>query len=206
MARPQPQGDPTASKSERTRERIVDAAAQVLTRRGYAGTRLSDIADVAQVQAPAIYYYFASRDELIEEAVAVGLGRARALVTEALADAPADASPLDRIDVAVHAHLQTLLTHSAHAAAAIRTVPQLPEEIRARQREAQGSYVAIWRDLIADARDAGALDPVIDVRAVLMVIVGALNWTVEWWDPGRGSLEDLTRTAQRLVRSGLAAG
>ncbi|MDT7743217.1 MAG: TetR/AcrR family transcriptional regulator, cholesterol catabolism regulator, partial [Actinomycetota bacterium] len=113
-------GDAADRKSARTRRRIVDAAAQVLVRRGYAGTRLSDVADVAQVQAPAIYYYFSSRDDLIDEAVAEGLARARTLVNEALAEAPTDLPAIERVSVAVAAHLSTLLTHSHHSAAAIR--------------------------------------------------------------------------------------
>lgn len=194
------------SKSARTRRRIVDAAAHVLVHRGYAGTRLSDVADRAEVQAPAIYYYFGSRDELIEEAVAVGLAQARTLVEEALAQAPDDLSALDRIGVAVAAHLSTLLTHSTHAAAAIRTVPQLPESMRARHRQAERDYVEIWRGLLAAARAAGEIDTGLDAGVSLMVVLGALNWSAEWWDPARGSLEGVITTAQRLVARGLAAG
>jgi hypothetical protein len=51
-------GQPVAesSKSARTRQRILDAAATVLNRNGYAGARLSDIAELAQVQAPALWW------------------------------------------------------------------------------------------------------------------------------------------------------
>ncbi|MBI3692044.1 MAG: TetR family transcriptional regulator, partial [Mycolicibacterium aromaticivorans] len=42
------------SKSQRTRQRILDAAAHVLSVKGFAGTRLSDVAEFAQLQAPAI--------------------------------------------------------------------------------------------------------------------------------------------------------
>jgi len=51
----------------------------VLSRKGYAGTRLSDVADQAEIQAPAIYYYyyyyyyFPSRDDLIEEVMWSGI-------------------------------------------------------------------------------------------------------------------------------------
>ncbi|GAA4896217.1 TetR/AcrR family transcriptional regulator [Actinomycetospora straminea] len=193
------------TKSARTRRRVVDAAAHVLLRRGYAGTRLADVAEVAQVQAPAIYYYFSSRDELIDEAVAVGLDRARSLVTEALAAAPADAPAIDRLAIAVAAHLRTLLTHSDHAAAAVRTVPQLPEAMRERHRQAQRDYVDVWRALVAQVREEGDLDPALDPGTALMVVLGALNWTAEWWDPARGSLEGVIDAAQRLVRDGLAA-
>lgn len=194
------------SKSARTRRRIVDAAAHVLVHRGYAGTRLSDVAERAEVQAPAIYYYFASRDELIEEAVAVGLARARALVEEALAQASPDLPAVDRLGVAVAAHLSTLLTHSDHAAAAIRTVPQLPETMRERHRQAERDYVGIWRGLLTQARAAGEVDADLDPGVALMVVLGALNWTAQWWDPSRGSLEGVIATAQRLVARGLAAG
>ncbi|GAA4737029.1 TetR/AcrR family transcriptional regulator [Actinomycetospora chibensis] len=193
------------TKSERTRERIVDATARALNARGYAGARLSDIAEIAEVQAPAIYYYFSSRDELIEEAVSVGLARTMELMSEALAQVPDGTPPMNRIRVAVAAHLNTLLTHSDHAAAAIRTVPQLPKEMRERQFDAQRAYLAIWRALLDDARTSGDLAQDIDVRAALMVVLGALNWTVEWWDPERGSLETVITTAQTLIEHGLAA-
>ncbi|WP_433781511.1 TetR/AcrR family transcriptional regulator [Actinomycetospora sp. CA-101289] len=194
------------TKSARTRRRIVDAAAHVLLRRGYAGTRLSDVAEIAEVQAPAIYYYFSSRDELIDEAVATGLDQARTLVAEALAEAPPDLSAVGRLEVAVAAHLNTLLTHSDHAAAAIRTVPQLPEDMRERHRQAQRDYLDVWRGLVDDARESGAVDPGIHPGTALMVIIGALNWTAEWWDPSRGSLDGVIAAAQRLVVRGLSSG
>jgi AcrR family transcriptional regulator len=112
-----------ASKSARTRQRILDAAASVLNRNGYASTRLSDIAELAQVQAPALYYYFASREELIEEVVTLGMTRALTHVSDALAELPADATQLDRICTAVGAHLEVVLRLSDYASAAIRYGP-----------------------------------------------------------------------------------
>jgi len=34
-------------------------------------------------------------------------------------------------------------------------------------------------------------------------VLGALNWAAEWWNPRRGSLDTVVRTAQSLVRHGL---
>jgi hypothetical protein len=36
-----------------------------------------------------------------------------------------------------------------------------------------------------------------------MLVLGALNWAAEWWNPRRGSLDAVVRTAQSLVRHGL---
>jgi AcrR family transcriptional regulator len=150
------------SKSERTRERILDAAAKVLNRNGYAGTRLSDIAELAQVQAPALYYYFSSREELIEEVVTLGMARALEHVTEALAALPANASRLDRICAAVGAHLEVVLRLSDYASAAIRNGPQLPSDLRERQLVEQRTYGDVWRRLIDEARAAGEIHPELD--------------------------------------------
>jgi TetR/AcrR family transcriptional regulator, cholesterol catabolism regulator len=49
---PSPRSGEAGSKSARTRQRILDAAAYVLSRKGYAGTRLSDVAGQAEIQAP----------------------------------------------------------------------------------------------------------------------------------------------------------
>ena len=50
-----------------TRDRILHAAARVLSERGYAASRLSDIADLAGLRTPGMYHYFASRDDLVLE-------------------------------------------------------------------------------------------------------------------------------------------
>jgi hypothetical protein len=36
-----------------------------------------------------------------------------------------------------------------------------------------------------------------------MMVLGALNWAAEWWNPRRGSLDTVVRTAQSIVRHGL---
>ena len=73
------------TKSERTRERLLLAAATTPSRLGYAGMRPVDVGEEAGVQAPAIYYYWPSREQLVEEVVTVGTIRLREYVTAALA-------------------------------------------------------------------------------------------------------------------------
>jgi TetR/AcrR family transcriptional regulator, cholesterol catabolism regulator len=195
----------TGSKSARTRERILDAAAHVLSRKGYAGTRLSDVADQAEIQAPAIYYYFPSRDDLIEEVMWTGIALMREHVTKVLAALPSGADPLERIDAAVEAHLRYSLEISDYTTASIRNAGQVPENIAIRYAAEASLYGDTWRKLLQDADNAGLLRSDLEPRAARMLVLGALNWAAEWWNPRRGSLEVVVRTAQSLVRHGLAA-
>ena len=195
--------DEAGSKSARTRERILDAAAHVLSRKGYAGTRLSDVADQAEIQAPAIYYYFPSRDDLIEEVMWSGIAHMREHMTRVLAALPPHADPLDRIDAAVEAHLRYCLEISDYTTASIRNAGQVPENIAIRYAAEASQYGDMWRKLLQDADNAGLLRPDLDPMAARMMVLGALNWAAEWWNPRRGSLDTVVRTAQSLVRHGL---
>ncbi len=191
------------NKAARTRSRIVTAAAQVLSEKGYAGTRLSDVARVADLQAPAIYYYFDSREALIEEVVRSGSELIRVQVSKVLDRLPHDTPPMDRISAAVAAHLEYVLHASDLTTAAIRNSGQLPEGMRARQLAEQEEYGSVWRQLFKEAESAGLLRPELDIRAARMLVIGALNWAAEWWDPTSGRLEDVIATAQSLVRHGI---
>jgi AcrR family transcriptional regulator len=48
---------------------LLTAAAEVIAERGMAATRISDIAERAGTSAPAVLYWFESRDELLAEAL-----------------------------------------------------------------------------------------------------------------------------------------
>jgi AcrR family transcriptional regulator len=56
-------------KSKDRHQEILDAAARVITDRGLAETRISDIAEEAGVSPGLILYYFDSKDRLLSEAL-----------------------------------------------------------------------------------------------------------------------------------------
>lgn len=52
------------ARGERTAERILDAAEALFAERGFAGTRLRDVAAAAGLRTPSLYNHFESKDEL----------------------------------------------------------------------------------------------------------------------------------------------
>jgi AcrR family transcriptional regulator len=192
------------SKSQRTRTRILDAAAHVLSVRGFAGTRLTDVAEYAQLQAPAIYYYFSSREVLIEEVMYCGISDMRKHLQQTLDDLPPDTSSMEKITAAVEAHLRHELELSDYTTASIRNSGQIPEHLSTRQKKEEAAYGRIWQQLFTNAIADGELRDDVDTRMVRLLVMGALNWAAEWWDPGRGSVDTVVEAAQTLVRTGLA--
>lgn len=201
VAEPLPSDAPDrgGSKSARTRERLLDAAATVLAEKGFSGTKLGDIAELARVRAPAIYYYYPSREDLIEEVMYVGAAAMRARLVEALAALPAGATPADRVATAVETHLRNELEISDYSKAIVRNGNQLPEPVGRRALAEIAAYNEIWRGLVAELGAAGQLRADVDPAVGRMIVLGALNWAVEWWRPDRGPIEDVIATAQSMV-------
>jgi TetR/AcrR family transcriptional repressor of nem operon len=56
-------------KGERTRARIVGAAAVLIHERGVAGTTLDDVRAAAEVSGSQLYHYFADKDELVQAVI-----------------------------------------------------------------------------------------------------------------------------------------
>ena len=77
-------------KSLRTRARILDAAMRLFAQIGYHGASNAVIADASNLTRGAMLYHFATREELVEAAVAhIQLQRARLFEQAASAPAPA---------------------------------------------------------------------------------------------------------------------
>jgi AcrR family transcriptional regulator len=61
-SRDQPSGDQAGAS---TRERILDVALDLFTDQGFDGTSMREIAERLNITKPAIYYHFASKEEIL---------------------------------------------------------------------------------------------------------------------------------------------
>ncbi|KUI34276.1 TetR/AcrR family transcriptional regulator [Mycobacterium sp. GA-2829] len=176
----------------------------MLSVKGYAGTRLTDVAEQAELQAPAIYYYFKSREELIEEVMFCGISDMRRHLQQTLDALPADTDSMDRILAAVESHLQHELELSDYARATIRNSGQIPTHLKTRQKKEEAALDRIWRGLVKKAVADGHIRADLDPPLAQALILGALNWAAEWWDPRRSSVETMVQNAKVFVRHSLS--
>lgn len=166
------------SKSERTRQRTLDAAAACFRRHGFAAVTLKDIAERAGIQAGSLYYHFASKEEIVSAVLAAGVDNAFAATRAAVA-ATAKGNALERLRAAIAAHLRVVLSENSYASANLRILGQVPDAVRARHLRRQREYGGFWRRLFQDAARAGAIRKDLDLSVVRMLTLGALNWSVE---------------------------
>ena len=193
-----------STRGELKRKQILDAAAKVLARRGYIGTQLSEIAQEAGTQSGSLYYHFESREQLIEEVLQEGVrlsfARARAVV-DAM---QSEATPRDRLTAALRAHLKFQLVESDYARAVSRSIGESPEEMWKRVNDRFRAYGKFFDGLIQAAMKSGEIDPRVDRSALRMLLIGAANYTPEWYRRGgSSSVEEIADLLERLVLRGV---
>ncbi|HJQ59787.1 MAG TPA: TetR/AcrR family transcriptional regulator [Vineibacter sp.] len=191
-------------KSEATRRRILEAAARVFTRNGYADTRLSDIAAEAGTFAGSIYYYFDSREALVEAVLTIGVNSVADAVRSAVEALPPGVDHRARITAAITAHLSSSLMLDIFASANQRLFAQMPGDIRQRQIRLHRAYGGFWRQLLEEARRAGAIRRDIDLAVLRLQILGAMNWSVEWYRPGKRSVDEIAAQLATTIFDGVA--
>jgi hypothetical protein len=103
------------------------------------------------------------------------------------------------------AHLLSVLDSDIYTSALIRILGQVPDEARRQSLADQRQYLGYWLDLLDDAAATGEIRSDLDLSAMLMMLMGALNWTVEWYDPtGRLDPEALAADLATVVLEGLS--
>ncbi len=186
------------ARRDARRDGILRAAAGIFRDRGFADTGMRDIADAAGLSPANLYHYFQGKDEILFYCQDRALDR----MLEHIGRASRRRGPVrDRLRDVLASHLRVLLDEIEGATAHLQT-ESLSPLLRARIVRKRDAYEQRLRRLIATGVARGecvAPDPALAARAML----GALNWTVTWFDPQgpMSSAEIGGHMADLLVRS-----
>lgn len=155
---------PRQDRAERTRNLILDAAAEAFEARGFAGASLADILARAGVTKGALYFHFASKEEL-----------AKALVDEQWRTEPPPledmTNPIQNVIDLCHAFCHSLCTN-IRLRASYRLVTE--SNFDRPFPEVCVRWLDVMRQLFEAARDSGDLRQELDPAEVASYICGAL--------------------------------
>ena len=161
---------------------------------------LRGIAASENMQGGSLYYHFKSKEEIITDV----LNRGIEIVHQAVVDATSalsDNIPHEtRIRLSIRAHLRALLEHSDYTSANVRIFGQVPKDVQQANMKVRQAYEDCWKSLLQKAQASGAIAPSTDLNMVRLMLIGALNATLEWFDPKQGSVDTLAdRFADNLL-------
>ncbi|HVR50306.1 MAG TPA: TetR/AcrR family transcriptional regulator [Pseudorhodoferax sp.] len=188
---------PNLARSPRADNRLpelLDAAARLFARRGYAATSMRDIAVEVKMLSGSLYYHFPSKEELLIAVYQAGVLELEKAAVEAV---ERETDPWARLEALCKAHLETVLRDSDYAQVLIRVLPDDIPQAANRLRELRDTYEQVFRTVVAQL----PLSAGTDRRALRLMLIGALNWATLWFNPdGRDSPRVLARKFVGLVK------
>ncbi len=188
-----------------TRERILVEAARLFRHHGYAATTLREVADASGIKAGSIYYHFESKEQILGEVLDKGIQVVADAVRQRVDALPESATARQRVAAAIEGHLWGLLHHGDFTSANIRIYGQIPTAAKNSHRKIRRSYADYWDRLLEEALKRGELRRDTSTAVIRLFVIGALNWTVEWYNPQKGSFPDFVKQVTAIVFDGTFA-
>ncbi|CAN5385327.1 N/A [soil metagenome] len=186
------------TRSESQRQSILDAASLLFIEKGFGGTNINAIADAMGVTRTALYYYFPSKESILEaltDEVTEQAGRLASTVS-----GRDELPPTEALRQLILQHAGLVLAHPLQFRVVERSESSLPPDRQAAAQAARRSVLANFVRVIQRGVDSGDFD-VTDVKVAAFSIIGMCNWSA-WWFEADGALSALA-VAESIADQGL---
>ena len=177
-------GAQAANEPVRPRSTILNASIRLFGQQGYTGTSMRDIAKEVGVLPGSLYAHIDSKETLLLEIVDEGIMDFLSTV-EPIVDLPLPAE--ERLRRAIRAHVEVVAENPERSLVVFHqwrflSEPNLATAIEKRRRY-ERAFVRIFEGGVSD----GVFEKTLNKRVAVLTILGALNWTPEWYSPGGAS-------------------
>jgi AcrR family transcriptional regulator len=185
-----------------TRNDILDAAAQVIRKKGFHAASMADIAEAVNLQKASLYHHVASKQEIL---LAL-LNRGIEMLTEQIAPLANQSAPADqKLRQMIRLYLRLLAENADLASVLLFEHRSLDPKQHSRHIPNRDKFEALWRDVVLEGiktKRFSCSNPALAVRAML----GTLNWTLTWYRAnGDMAIDEIADKIANLQIKGLSA-
>lgn len=182
---PAPRKSPLATIADSDGNRradLVRVSARLFREKGFEGTTIRDIADAVGMRSGSPFYHFKSKQEILaavmEEGLVAGLDATRKIIESELA-------PQEKFRALVRSHLETVLA-DGHDFIPVLLYDwrSLSADLQAHIIELKDRYDDCWQQMLSEMKRAGLIKD--DGKVVRLLLLGAINYSVQWYRPGKG--------------------
>jgi TetR/AcrR family transcriptional regulator, cholesterol catabolism regulator len=187
----------------RPRESIFEVATQLFGEQGYAGTTMREIAKAVGVLPGSLYAHIDSKETLLVEIVEAGIDK---FLDEVRPIAAASEGADERMRGAIKAHVRVVGENPDRTLVVFHQWRYLAGPNRSRIVAKRAAYQDLFARILREGMTSGVFNDALDPHIAVLGLLGALNWTPEWFSPEgpAGADEVGERLAGTLMR-GLAA-
>jgi AcrR family transcriptional regulator len=188
------------SKSDKKVVTIANAAAKLFSSKGYVATSMEDVAAAAKISKGSIYYYFSTKDEILDYILSTFMD---AVLENAGHDLQEIDDPEERIRIMILRHVTTYTGDMYLAKTLMQEAHNLPaakhRKIKVKERE----YFRIVFGALSSYLNNDADKDLLTV--LTFNLLGMCNWLFSWYDPKKNiDPEQLARLIFDTFMNGLS--
>lgn len=161
------------------RDDILREAARLFREQGYNQTSVREIANAVKMQSGSLFYHFKTKEEILVEVMGIGIDGLAQNLELALETAQ---TPRDKLQAILTVHLMALLDKERDAVSVyLYEWRNLSPEAQTQLIEQRDGYEKRVNVILREVANAGLISQ--DVKLFRLFVLGALNWTAEWYSP-----------------------
>lgn len=182
---------PIARNPESTRTRILDAALNIFSRKGYYDTRLDEIVDESHTSKGSIYFHFPNKERLFLALVDQFADLLERRVQDAISAEPIG---MQRVHVALKTTLETFGKYRRPAKILLVQAVGLGSTFETKRNEVNDRFAHLIEENLLEAIEIGDIEPV-DAEVVSVAWMGAIyNVVIRWVNTGEPEPERIMST------------
>lgn len=176
-------------KIEKKKEEILRSAAAVFAEKGYYGTTMEEIAAKLLMTKGSMYYYFKNKDDLLYHChkmiMNISIDKMKEINNSSL-------TASEKLIIAIKAHITLATSEKSMFMVMHKPNQHFTGDYLTEILESRSVYAQYFDKIILEGIEKEEFQKV-DIKMVRMIILGALNWTQEWYDPkGEKSAEEIS--------------
>jgi len=173
--------DQISRDPQSTRERILDSALNIFSRKGFHDTRLDEIVEQSHTSKGAIYFHFPNKERLFIALVDQFANLLERRVVEAIQQ---EEKGMGRVQVALETCLETFGRYRRPAKILLVQAAGLGTTFENKRNEINDRFAYLIEDYLNEAIEVGDIVPV-DTEIVSVAWMGAIyNVVIRWVNTG----------------------
>ena len=162
------------------KQKIIDTAAALFHRKGFASATLDDVSKELGISKAALYHYVGSKDELLSIIYTQAFDN---IFKDTYEISGMDLPPDEKLRLIIRNHINNIIIKDLSMFSVyFSEESQLPEKDFKKIREEKKKYTRIVEKIIAEGISKGLfnnVDPLLEAYAIL----GMCNWIYKWYSP-----------------------
>ena len=191
------------TKRDVTGEKVLSAASDLFSERGFLATSVRDLATVLKMKSGSLYYHYPSKEALLAAVLERGIKAITAEVKRAVEACGQEAPTRVKFKAAMIANMRRVHSVGDVAYTRARTLTHLPEPKRVEQQRLRAQFAGVWLSLVQEGKQRGEISSNVNDVFLVMMVLGFNAFVGEWFDSRRRSIEDLAEHYTNILFDGL---